>query len=637
MELTMAAVRAGRRATMNDGSGWTRCARGLANGAITAAVVAAGMTMTNGSTAAAASVPEHVIVRGAAGCTASVAATIARLGGTVSRPLGILNGATAVIGSNELSALRSAPCVTAVTPNGSVSLNSFGGYDPTASVGSVYNTTQEIGAQNYWQAGYTGKGIGVALIDSGVSPVVGLNGTGKLVSGPDISFDSQSPTLQTLDGFGHGTHMAGIIAGNDGTLPPPQYAGNTGQFVGVAPDAHVVNVKVADAHGAVDVSQVIAGIDWTVQHAQDSKLNIRVINLSFGTDSSQSYLLDPLAYAAEQAYLHGIVVVVAAGNGGNSTTSLTDPAMDPFVIAVGAANTNGTTKTSDDTVASFSNRGSSSRAPDLVAPGVHIEGLRDPGSYIDTQYGSTATVAQRFFLGSGTSQATAVVSGAAALLISQHPDWTPDQVRYALDSSAMPLAGQDYTLQGAGEINLTPNLSSSVSASTTLTLAPTTTTTSTSLTATSSSFALSASMSTSFRPSQSSGTGTLEGSRGSIHLVNNGVALTGEQDIFGKAWSSASMATAERNASAWNGGTFNGSTWTGSTWTGSTWTGSTWTNSSWSGSTWTGSTWTGNTWTGSTWTGSTWTGSTWTGSTWTGSTWTGSTWTGSTWTSLTWS
>src|SRR5581483_2182940 len=329
-------------------------------------------------------------------------------------------------------------------------------------------TAQTIGAKAYWKNGITGKGVDVALIDSGVVPVNGLTTPGKVVNGPDLSFDSQNPTLQYLDGYGHGTFMAGIIAGRDDAVQVgSNYAADSTDFMGIAPDARVVNVKVADQGGAVDVSQVIAAIDWIVQHKTDNGLNIRVINLSFGTDSTQSYVLDPLAYAAEVAWRSGIVVVAAVGNDGNNSLSVADPADDPYLLAVGAADTQGTVSPGDDTVASFSSGGNGTRNPDLVAPGVHLASLRDPGSVIDQKYGATATVATRFFRGSGTSQATAVMSGAAALVIQQHPGYTPDMVKRLLTKTASTL----YTtgsllglisyqspiparLQGNGEVNL---------------------------------------------------------------------------------------------------------------------------------------------------------------------------------------
>src|SRR3954447_12059440 len=178
-----------------------------------------------------------------------------------------------------------------------------------------------IGADQMWNRGYTGSGVGVALIDSGVAPVDGLTTPGKVVDGPDLSFESQDAQAIHLDTYGHGTHMAGIIAGND--------AGSTGSFRGVAPGAHIVSLKTATHDGAVDVSQVVAAINWATQHKDDAGLNIRVINLSFGTDGLQAYQLDPITYAVETAWRHGIVVVVAGGNDGTSRPSLTNPATDP--------------------------------------------------------------------------------------------------------------------------------------------------------------------------------------------------------------------------------------------------------------------------------------------------------------------
>ena len=127
------------------------------------------------------------------------------------------------------------------------------------------------------------------------------------MNGPDLSLESQNPSLQYLDTNGHGTFMAGIIGGNDG---------QPGGYRGVAPDSRILSVKVGDADGGVDVSQVIAAIDWVVQHRHDNGMNIRVINLSYGTNSLQPYTVDPLAYAVEQAWKAGIVVVAAAGNTG---------------------------------------------------------------------------------------------------------------------------------------------------------------------------------------------------------------------------------------------------------------------------------------------------------------------------------
>src|SRR3990172_2862369 len=248
-----------------------------------------------------------------------------------------------------------------------------GPYDPVTDVNSMYNTTTYTGVRAWWAAGYTGAGIDVAVIDTGVSPVEGLATAGKIIYGPDLSLESQASNLTNLDTNGHGTFMAGIL--------------------GVAPDARIVSLKVGVADGGVDVSQVIAAIDWVVQHRTDNGMNIRVLNLAYGSDSAQAYGVDPLSYAVEQAWKAGIFVVTATGNAGYAfkNGTLTNPAYDPKIFAVGASDSMGTMTTSGDTVPAFSSTGSNSRAPDVVAPGTHIVSLRVPGSYIDQQHGTTGS------------------------------------------------------------------------------------------------------------------------------------------------------------------------------------------------------------------------------------------------------
>src|SRR4051794_21339497 len=175
------------------------------------------------------------------------------------------------------------------------------GYDPVANKGSLYNVAEVVGAHDLYRSGITGKGIGVALIDTGVAPVPGLT-SGNVVQGPDLSFDSQDPATAHVDGFGHGTHLGSIIAGRDAVGVPVSYT-DPNRFTGIAPDATLVNVKVGASNGAVDVTQVIAGIDWVVQRGKE--LNIRVINLSYGTDSVQDSMIDPLAFAVENAWRNG--------------------------------------------------------------------------------------------------------------------------------------------------------------------------------------------------------------------------------------------------------------------------------------------------------------------------------------------
>jgi serine protease AprX len=478
-------------------------------------------------------------------------------------------------------------------------------YDPVADVNSMFNTTAYTGASAWWDAGFTGAGVDVAIIDTGVSPVEGLATPGKIVYGPDLSLESQSPELYNLDTNGHGTFMAGIIAGKDSDLSKPYGLAPASFFRGVAPDARLVSLKVGVADGGADVSQVIAAIDWVVQHRTDNGMNIRVLNLSFGTNSSQDYLVDPLAFAVEQAWKAGIFVVTATGNDGYvfKTGSLTSPANDPHVFAVGASSSKGTMTTLDDVVPSFSSTGSNTRYVDVVAPGAHIVSLRVPGSYVDEHDASTGYVSNRYFRGSGTSEAAAFVSGAAALVVQQRPSITPDRLKKLFLDTAVGLVGFSARQQGQGEIDLRQTL---------------------------------------IRDDQnppskwskipwSSGTGSLEQSRGTEHLTRDGIVLTGEQDIFAHAFDSAAMADLEANGSSWSGGTWNGSKWTGSSWSGNSWSGSSWSGSSWSGSSWSGSSWSGSSWSGSSWSGSSWSGSSWSGSSWSGSSWSGNSWSSAAW------
>jgi serine protease AprX len=439
-------------------------------------------------------------------------------------------------------------------------------FDATAT--SLTDVAQVTGANKLWQAGISGSGVGVALIDSGVAPVGGLN-SGNVSNGPDLSLDSQDPESTYRDAFGHGTHLAGIIAGND----------PASGFRGIAPDARLTSVKVAAANGVVDVSQVIAAIDWVVENRNDDPANpIRVLNLAYGTDGIQDYQVDPLTHAVENAWRAGIVVVVAAGNGGAAEPRLTNPARDPFVLSIGSNDTAGTVRTTDDQVSDFSSRGDSTRRVDLVAPGRSIVSLRAPGSGADTDFPS-ARVGDSLFKGSGTSQASAVVAGAVALLLQQSPGLTPDAVKALLIQNAVRLPQAETLGQGAGELHLDRTNG------------------------------LGQRRVTQTWP-RSTGTGSLEAARGSAHVTEDGIDLVGEQDIFGP-FNVASWAASSSNQTAWNRGSWMGRDWTGDGWTGASWTSVTWSSHTWSGHTWSGHTWSSHTWSGHTWSGHTWSGDSW--------------------------
>jgi serine protease AprX len=235
------------------------------------------------------------------------------------------------------------------------------------------------------------------------------------------------------------------------------------------------------------------------------------------------------------------------------------------------------------------------RDPDLVAPGVHIESLRVPGSFIDQQYGSTGQVGTRFFRGSGTSQAAAATTGAAALLLQQRPSLTPDELKLLLTSTADHLGGLLSVVsldlsQGQGEIDLNRAAAASTPSRQQSNL-------------------------------RSTGSGSVELARGTRHIVWSGVSLTGEQDIFLHAVGTLSLATQEATDTSWNAGSWNGGSWSGGSWSGGSWSSNQWTGGSWSGGSWSGGSWSSNQWTGGSWSGGSWSGGSWSGGSWSSASW----------------
>ncbi len=512
------------------------------------------------------------------------AAAVTAVGGTVRTRLTGVGQLIVTLDGAQATRLQRSPTVRGLSPDTAVTLSGQS-YDQLSDPGAPQKLVDAVGARDLWRQGITGRGVDVAVLDTGVSPSYGLETPGKIVLGADLSFDSQDPTIAGRDTYGHGTHIAGIIAGRDPGISDIVNPSND-KYFGVAPDARIVSIKLGDANGAVDITQVIAGIDWVVQHKNDNGLNIRVLNLSYGTDSTQPYQWDPLAFAAEMAWKKGIVVVAAAGNAGTDTNpnapGLTDPAYDPTIIAVGATDMRSTSYAADDSIPSFSSRGANGRDPDVVAPGRSLIGIRVVGSSIDQQFGSSAEVGGRFFRGSGTSQAAGVVSGGAALILQKNPSYNPDQVKALLKATATSMAAVSTNTQGSGEVNFYAAATRGLGGLNVPTPAY-----------------------------DSPGTGTLEGSRGTDHVVMDGVALTGEKDIFGVTVSSAAMAGAEAGDGVWIGGFFNSVAWTGEGWTTNSWAGRSWIGVVWSGRSWTGRSWTGRSWTGRSWTNMAWSGGSW--------------------------
>jgi serine protease AprX len=597
-----------------------------------------------------------VIVREQSGAGTEPEDVVRRLGGTIETRLPIIDGFVSDIPRRAIDRVRRSPGVLSISMNRRVEL--YGDdFNPITDPGSLRNTARAIGADDYYADGIKGAGVDVAIIDSGVVPVEGLDVNGRLINGPDLSLESQDPELRYLDAFGHGTHMAGIIAGHK----PAQSSKRDGRggpgFSGIAPQARLVSIKVADAIGATDVSQVIAAIDWVVQHRNDNGMNIRVLNLSFGTDGTQNPEIDPLSHAVEVAWDQGIVVVVAAGNRGFGSPKLNNPAINPSVIAVGAADTKGTPDVSDDTIPEFSSRGDHERRPDLLAPGKSIVSLRNPGSFVDVTFPGGA-VSSHLFRGTGTSQAAAVVSGAAALIVQQRPDIDPDGLKALLMTTASPLPAQDPG-QGTGLINLaaaktapTPSTAGpeppspdggTPSDDGPVVPAPETPDSEPAPSDPSSEETPPEDPDTgdsagSEEPpgadplALAPGSGSLELARGTGHLQSpDGTALIGEVDIFGVPWDGGAWAAGARTAVNWSGGVWSGSRWAGSLWEQSpwaltSWQGTIWARNSWSGAPWSRESWSRNSWSNGSWHGDAWARNSWSGDGWARNSWSSHAW-----------
>jgi serine protease AprX len=297
---------------------------------------------------------------------------------------------------------------------------------------TTYDQTLDV--PELWRYGITGAGVGVAVIDTGIDGNLpdfqGRNGS-RVVETAVTNPNAQTAT----DGYGHGTDVAGIIAGNGNNLSAsdPLY----GQYIGVAPHANLVSIKVSDNSGNANVLDVIYGLQFAVDHKSD--YNIRVVNMSLDSTTPQSYTTDPLDAAVESAWMHGLVVVVAAGNRGSASDAVQySPANDPYAVTVGAVDEGGQSNPANDTIASWSSQGTTQdgfQKPDVYAPGAHIVSVLAPNSAF-ASICSTCTIGGAYIQTSGTSMATPMISGLVADLLQLHPNWTPDQVKGALTSSS---------------------------------------------------------------------------------------------------------------------------------------------------------------------------------------------------------
>ena len=495
-----------------------------------------------------------IIVHEAIPATDAAERLVVSLGGRVTRELPLVGGFAAAIPGDRLSDLTRQDSVAGVWADAHLQMASTGTnqYDSSAP-NLVWRKSIRLG-----QVGVDGSGVTVALLDTGVSQVDDL---GNRV---DARIDF-TPGGAGEDGYGHGTHLAGVIAG-DGS-------DSGGKWRGVAPGAHLISIKVAGPDGSTDVSVVIAALQWIVTHRD--LYNIRVLNLAFGTDGDQPYALDPLDAAVERAWAAGITVVVSAGNRGSAAGTINKPADDPYVITVGAADLNGTSDRSDDQVAPFSSRGPTQdgfEKPDLVAPGISIVSTRSVGSTIDQQH-PAAVVDDSYFKGTGTSQAAAIVSGVAALMYDVNPSLKPNQVKgmlleTAFKTTAYRVGGGAGLVDADGAVLAADGATSNPNAGL----------------------------------DHAVGDGSLEQSRGSMHVTTDlngdgsGELVQGEIDVLGTPWDSNSWSSNSWSSDSWSSNSWSSlisenDGWSSNSWSSNSWSGMCWSSNSWSSNSWSSIAW----------------------------------------------
>jgi serine protease AprX len=322
-------------------------------------------------------------------------------------------------------------------------------------LGTIY--PQVVQAAQLWsgRGAITGAGVGVAVIDTGINPALkdwnDASGKSRLIA--SVKFNSTTSSM--ADAHGHGTHVAGIIGGNSWHVSDSALRG---KYVGIAPEANLINVKVADDNGMSYLSDVVNAIEWVISNRQT--YNIRVINLSLISSVAESYRSSILSAAVERAWFNGIFVVVAAGNAGPDTLYY-PPANDPFVVTVGASDPRDTADSSNDLLAPWSSYGTSQDGiskPDVVAPGRYIRSTLASNSATLARNYPQRVVDGSYIWMSGTSMAAPMVAGLAALAFQAHPEWTNDQVKWLLQNTAIriggaaPVAGQGYGLVDAAAV-----------------------------------------------------------------------------------------------------------------------------------------------------------------------------------------
>jgi serine protease AprX len=540
---------------------------------------AASSAAAHGTPKSSATTPSGAVV--VFGC-ADPGGAVKAAGGKVTADLSLIHGvsATLPVGS-ELTGCT-------VVANHALKVSSAVNSNPSS--GPAETARQTLGLTS---KSPDGDGITVAVVDTGVddSPDLAHRVVHVDVTGTSHNSDA--------DDYGHGTFVAGLIAG-DGKA-------SGGAYQGAAPDAKLLDVRVAKDDGSTSLIDVLRGLE--VVAAKQKSLDIRVLNLSLSSGSPIPFQLDPLSQALEALWSHGIVVVVPAGNDGPTPGSISSPGSDPVLLTVGALDESATALHSDDAVADYSSRGPAPQGvakPDLVAPGNHLISLRAPGSDVDVA-NPGSRIGTSYFRGSGTSMSTAITSGVVADLLDARPKLNPDQVKAIVTGSAYQASGlTDPDAAGAGGLDA-------------------------------------AAAFTARTPSVSPVVTTLDWPKGQDKTFDHFSAalLRGDRAAAYKWWMKLSPSARSWVARSWTALSPTARSWVAEAWSGRSWVGADGTADDWLARSWIARSWTARSWTAGMWAGRSWTGRSWTARSWISDdfaarSWTGRSWTARSWTTYSW-
>jgi serine protease AprX len=523
-----------------------------------------------------------VVVTSPAG-TAAAAAAVARAGGQVVAALPLAGGVVA--------RLRSGSHVTGATVAADRTLTTAG-LAADATGASTVRSTLGLAA-----TGREGAGVTVALVDTGVADVADLAGV--------VSQHVDVTGTGAGDRYGHGTFMAGLIAGSG--------ASSNGRYTGVAPGARLLDVKVADADGTTSLSTVLRGLEVVAAHPE-----VRVLNLSLSSGSPLPYQLDPLTRALDALWRRGVTVVVPSGNDGPDARTVASPGVDPTLLTVAAVDEHGTAGRTDDTVPDWSSRGPAPQdvaKPDLAAPGAHLVSLRAPGSTVDAG-NPDARVETAYFRGSGTSMATAVTSGAVAALLAARPGLAPDVVKGIVTGATYDAPGlSDENAAGTGGLDLAAAYDAKA------------------------------------RHAKKVRAGQPGGDDDVAFAELARAWAAGEYDAAARAWAMLSVqarawaarawaAMVWQRANSWSGAGWSGAAWSAGTtkdeWLARAWAARAWAGAGWSGAAWSGDDWLARAWAARAWVDTDWAARAWAARAWAGNAWDGRAWDGRAWAGRSW-